>query len=94
MSDKALDRIGTGWTALGAWERLTFAFADAFERWRERMRTRRDLAMLSGRELRELGVSEATARDEISRGPWFDYSPAWRTAEQERRAVFAARRRF
>ena len=93
MSDKALDRIGTQWSAQGAFERLVLAFADTIESWRERARTRSELAKLSSRELLDLGMTAAAARDEVSRLPWFDYSPEWRTAGEERRARLAARRR-
>lgn len=93
MSDKALVGDIFSWSPAGTWARASAAVLEFCERWRERARTRRDLAAMSGRELRELGVTQAMAREEMARAPWFDYSPEWRIAGSERRARFAARRR-
>jgi uncharacterized protein YjiS (DUF1127 family) len=38
--------------------------------WRERERERRELAMLSPRDLDDIGLSFSSVRDEISRWPW------------------------
>jgi uncharacterized protein YjiS (DUF1127 family) len=46
------------------------AAARTMRAWRERARERRELAMLSPRDLYDIGVSAAAVRAELNRWPW------------------------
>jgi uncharacterized protein YjiS (DUF1127 family) len=46
------------------------AFANVLHLWRERAHDRQELAKLDTRSLRDLGLSEASARFEISKPFW------------------------
>ncbi len=51
---------------------------DALFGWRERMRRRRELAVMSERDLVDLGVPPGLAAYEAGRWPWQKASPEWR----------------
>ena len=48
------------------------AFAKVLQLWRQRAHDRQELAKLDTRSLRDLGLSEATARFEINKPFWRD----------------------
>jgi hypothetical protein len=48
-----------------------------FVRWRERMATRREIAMMSARDFRDLAIPSSLADGECRRWPWQPASEAW-----------------
>lgn len=55
--------------------------------WRERMRQRRALAMLSAHDLADLGIPLGLAAYEVGRWPWQPISADWRALADARRAA-------
>ena len=57
--------------------------------WRERAKERRELAMLSDREIADFRVPKLLAAEEARRWPWEEWDPQWREIETRRREAAA-----
>jgi uncharacterized protein YjiS (DUF1127 family) len=82
MEAIARGRISGVWTA----------FVRLLRTWRERHLERRNLSLMSGRDLADLRIPPGMAAAEASRWLWQQPSPGWQSLQKERQYLIDAAR--